>query len=247
MKINILADSGAYSSQTFFVTWRSVVQATGPYEIPNVSTDIRGIYTNNVYTAAFRGFGSPQVIFAQESLMDEIAEICGISPYEIRQINGYRQGSVTASGQTLSEHKVSLMQVIDKAVVNADYHKKREQFILKNKKENRYKHGIGLACSFRGCSLGAEGTDASSAIVSVQADGSIYVMTGVNENGQGLRTTMCQIVSEILGASLNDIVFLQPQTSNIADGGPTVASRGTIVGGNATIQAANEVKNGYFK
>ncbi len=66
--------------------------------------------------------------FAQDHLMDEIAEICGISPYEIRQINGYRQGSVTASGQTLSEHKVSLMQVIDKAVVNADYHKKREQF-----------------------------------------------------------------------------------------------------------------------
>jgi len=63
MKINILADSGAYSSQTFFVTWRSVVQATGPYEIENVLTDVKGVYTNNTYTAAFRGFGSPQVIF----------------------------------------------------------------------------------------------------------------------------------------------------------------------------------------
>jgi len=59
----------------FFVTWRSVVQATGPYEIENVETDIRGVYTNNTYTAAFRGFGSPQIIFAQESLMDEIAEM----------------------------------------------------------------------------------------------------------------------------------------------------------------------------
>jgi CO/xanthine dehydrogenase Mo-binding subunit/CO/xanthine dehydrogenase FAD-binding subunit len=246
MKIDILADSGAYSSQTFFVTWRSVVQATGPYEIPNVSTDIRGVYTNNVYTAAFRGFGSPQVIFAQESLMDEIAEICEITPYEIRQINSYKQGSITASGQILSEHQVSLMQVVDEAILKSEYQQKRKQFYLENDKDSRFKYGIGLACSFRGCSLGAEGTDASSAIVSVQADGSIYVLTGVNENGQGLRTTMCQIVSEILGVSLQNIVFLQPQTATITDGGPTVASRGTMVGGNATIEAANEVKKRIF-
>lgn len=56
------------------------MQATGPYEIEHVRTDIKAIYTNNTYTAAFRGFGSPQIIFAQESLMDEIAEICNITP-----------------------------------------------------------------------------------------------------------------------------------------------------------------------
>ena len=247
MQINILADSGAYSSQTFFVTWRSVVQATGPYEIPNVCTDVRGVYTNNVYTAAFRGFGSPQVIYAQESLMDEIAEICNISPYEIRKKNGYKQGSITASNQILSEHKVSLQQVIDEAVKKSDYHNKYENYQIENKSNNRYKKGIGLSCSFRGCSLGAEGTDASSAIVSVQADGSVYVFTGVNENGQGLRTTFCQMVSEILGVELENIVFLEPQTATITDGGPTVASRGTIVGGNATIEAANIVKKRIFE
>ncbi|MDD2237386.1 MAG: xanthine dehydrogenase family protein, partial [Kiritimatiellae bacterium] len=96
MQINILADSGAYSGQSFFVTWRSVVQATGPYIIPNVSTDITTLYTNNTYTSAYRGFGSPQVIFAQESLMDEIAALCHISPLEIRLLNGYRQDSYTA-------------------------------------------------------------------------------------------------------------------------------------------------------
>ena len=128
MKINILADCGAYSSQTFFVTWRSVVQATGPYEIENVHTDIKGVYTNNTYTAAFRGFGSPQVIFAQESLMDEIAEICKISPLEIRQINGYKQGSITASGQKLTGHKVSLHQVISEAVKKSGYLEKYGQF-----------------------------------------------------------------------------------------------------------------------
>ncbi len=121
MEIDILADSGAYSSQSFFVTWRSVVQATGPYEIENVKTDIKAIYTNNTYTAAFRGFGSPQVIFAQESLMDEIAEICKITPIQIREINGYKQGSITASGQKLVRHKVSLSEVISKATQKSDY------------------------------------------------------------------------------------------------------------------------------
>ncbi|MCP4405711.1 MAG: molybdopterin-dependent oxidoreductase [bacterium] len=246
MQIDVLADSGAYASQTFFVTWRSVVQATGPYEIEHVRTNVRGIYTNNTYTAAFRGFGAPQVIFAQESLMDEIAEICGISPLDIRRKNGFKQGSVTATGQTLSEHKVALSQVIDEAVRKSGYQEKRDKFNALNKTDERFKYGIGLSCSFRGCSLGAEGLDTSSAIVSVQADGSIYIMTGVTENGQGLQTTFCQIVSEILGVSQEKLVFLRPQTSSIADGGPTVASRGTTVGGNATIDAANIVKERIF-
>ncbi len=246
MKIDILADSGAYSSQTFFVTWRSVVQATGPYEIEHVKTDIRGVYTNNTYTAAFRGFGAPQVIFAQESLMDEIADIVRISPLEIRQKNGVKQGSVTATGQKLSKHTVSLLQVIEEATKKALYEAKVEEYRELNKRDERFKYGIGLSCSYRGCSLGAEGTDTSSAIVSVQADGSVYLMTGVTENGQGLQTTFCQIASEILGIGQEKIVFLRPQTTAIADGGPTVASRGTIVGGNATIAAANIIKERIF-
>ncbi|MCK4358536.1 MAG: molybdopterin-dependent oxidoreductase [Candidatus Cloacimonetes bacterium] len=246
MKINILADSGAYSSQSFFVTWRSVVQATGPYEIENVETDIRAVYTNNTYTAAFRGFGSPQVIFAQESLMDEIAATCGISPLEIRKINGYKQGSITASGQKLSGHKVSLLQVIDEAAKKSNYKEKIIEYRNQNKIDNRYKYGIGLSCSFRGCSLGAEGTDASSAIVSVQADGSVYILAGCNENGQGLKTTFSQIAAEVLGINFNKIVFLEPQTATITDGGPTVASRSTLMGGNAIVEAAQKVKNTIF-
>ena len=247
MKIDILADSGAYSSQSFFVTWRSVVQATGPYEIENIQTDIKAVYTNNCYTAAFRGFGSPQIIFAQESLMDEIAEICGISPLEIRQINGYGQGSITASGQKLSGHKVSLLQVIKEAVKKSNYKNQIKKFQELNKINKRYKLGIGLSCSFRGCSLGAEGTDATSAIVSVQADGSVYVLAGLNENGQGLRTSFCQITSEVLGVDIDKVVFLEPQTATITDGGPTVASRSTLMGGKATLQAAEEVKKVIFK
>jgi CO/xanthine dehydrogenase Mo-binding subunit len=81
MEIKIIADAGAYASQTPFVTWRSVVQATGPYVVPHVRTNIYGVYTNNCYTGAFRGFGSPQIIFAQESLLDELAEELGMAQW----------------------------------------------------------------------------------------------------------------------------------------------------------------------
>jgi len=247
MKINIIADSGAYSSQSFFVTWRSVVQATGPYEVENVQTDIRSVYTNNPYTAAFRGFGSPQIIFAQESLMDEIAALCNITPLEIRRLNGFKQDSVTASGQKLSEHTVSLQEVIDKSLESSGYLKKLEDYKKLNENSTRYKYGIGLACSYRGCSLGAEGVDATSAIVSVQGDGSVYVLAGLNENGQGMRTTFCQIAAEMLGINLEKIIFLEPQTATIPDGGPTVASRATLTGGNAIIDAAQKIKNTIFE
>jgi len=247
MKIDIIADSGAYSSQSFFVTWRSLVQAAGPYQIPHVETDIKAVYTNNSYTAAFRGFGSPQIIFAQESLMDDIAAHCGISPRQVRLNNAFQQDSQTASGQILSGHTVSLQQVIETACTKANFLEKSKQFISENAQSERFKKGIGMACSYRGCSLGAEGTDASSAILSVQADGSLIIITGVTENGQGLSTTMSLIACEALGLPMENIVFLSPQTSIIADGGPTVASRGTLAGGNAVLSATQKIKDTIFE
>lgn len=242
MQIHILADSGAYSGQSFFVTWRSVVQATGPYVIPNVSTDITTVYTNNTYTSAFRGFGSPQVIFAQESLMDEIASICRISPLEIRLRNGYRQDSSTASGQKLSGHTVSLHECLTQAAEKADFQNRAQTCARQNLRNERYKYGIGMACSFRGCSLGAEGTDNSCALLRIWPDGSASLGTAVHENGQGLSTLMCMTAAEALGLPLERFSFMPSQTDTMPDGGPTVASRGTIVGGNAVLDAVRLIK-----
>jgi len=136
MKVDITADGGAYASMSPFVTWRSVVQATGPYEIENVQTDISAVYTNNPYTGAMRGFGSPQIIFAQESLMDEIAEKLNMSPLEIRRINGYKQNSETASGQILSSHIVSLNQVMDKAIKESNYNIKYDLYKSESSNNN---------------------------------------------------------------------------------------------------------------
>lgn len=265
MKIDILADGGAYASMTPFVTWRSVVQATGPYEIKNVRTDVRGVYTNNPYTGAMRGFGSPEPIFAQESLMDEIAIKVGKSPDEIRRLNRVKQGSLTATSHKLKNHKVNLLRVLDIATKKTNFKKNWQNYFSKNQniiqeklvnektdnsqkfilKTTKFIHpskvikkGIGLAVSLRGCSLGAEGIDAAAAYLSLQPDGSCYLLSGLAENGQGMRTSYCIIAAEVFGLSVDDIYYLNMNTSQVADSGPTVASRATLMGGGATKEAA---------
>lgn len=233
MEIYIVADSGAYASQSPFVTWRSTVQATGPYEIPHVKTDVLAVYTNNTYTGAMRGFGSPQVVFASESLMDEIAEELNLDPAELRKRNIFRQGSITATGQKLQNHKVSLEEVMEKALTAIGYGKEAPE-----KNYGSFKRGIGFAISFRGCSLGAEGLDYANALVSAQADGSLYISTGVSDNGGGLKTILSQIASEELGVPISKITVNVVDTAFVPDGGPAVASRSTIMGGNATRNAA---------
>jgi len=243
MKIQCIADSGAYACQTPFVTWRSVVQATGPYNLSNVKTDTYGYYTNNIYTGAMRGYGSPQVIFAQESLMDELARELNMDPIEIRLKNIYHNNSITASGQKLDNHEVSLKEVIDKAAKSSCYYEKYAQYKDNWSTSADKKKGIGMAISFRGCSLGAEAVDAAGAIVAIQKDGSISITSGLAENGQGLKTVLSQIAAEELGVDIKRVIYLELDTSLSPDSGSTVASRGTILGGNAVKEAASKLKS----
>ena len=120
MEIKCIADGGAYASMSPFVTWRSVVQASGPYYCEHIKTDVYAVYTNNNYTGAMRGFGSPQVNFAIESMMDELGEKVGKDPLEIRLQNGFKNGAITATEQRLT-HKVSLCEVLTKAAEALDF------------------------------------------------------------------------------------------------------------------------------
>ncbi len=239
MKIDMVADGGAYTAMTPFVTWRSVVQATGPYQVPNVHTDVRAAHTNNTYTSAMRGFGSPQVNFAVESLMDELADELGMDPLKFRLMNVLQEESETATGQKLTGI-VSIGEALEKTATEAKWEEKRKEFAGD---QSNIKRGIGLACSYRGVSLGAEGVDQAATIVSVQKDGSVIVSSGIVDMGQGAATQMCVIAAKVLGIDLDRIVFLDANTSRAPDSGPTVASRGTIMGGGAARLAALEVRD----
>jgi CO/xanthine dehydrogenase Mo-binding subunit len=231
MEITIYADAGPYSAMSPFVTWRSVVQATGPYVVPNVKTDVFAAYTNNCYTSAMRGFGSPQICFAVESLMDELAQELGMNPLEFRLKNILKDNFETATGQKLN-HKVS----VEEALLSVT---KRREFVetwranKEQKSENGIKKGIGISCSYRGVSLGAEGADAAGVGISVQTDGSVVLSSGLVDMGQGAATTISIVVAEELGVTLDRVRFLNADTTSIPDSGPTVASRTSLMAGNA--------------
>jgi CO/xanthine dehydrogenase Mo-binding subunit len=241
VKVRIVADGGAYCSVTPWVTWRSTVQCCGPYVVPHVHCDVYGVYTNNIYCGAMRGFGSPQVNFAIEQLIEMAAEKLGMDEIELRRRNMVRQGSVTITGQKLDDHTVSLEQVLDIVLKESGYAEKKQR-CSHGKPGDEEWYGIGLALSYRGMSLGAEGTDFNSAIINIQPDGSILLETGVHENGQGSESAMILLCVEHLGVSKDRIRYRQPSTSNIPDGGTTVASRGTIMGGGAVVNAARQLK-----
>jgi CO/xanthine dehydrogenase Mo-binding subunit len=202
---------------------------------------VYGVYTNNVFSGAFRGFGSPQVNFSIEQLIEIAAAKLGISETELRRINMVKQDSVTITGQKLDTHTVSLQQAMDTVLREVDYEAKLPKCSYGDKQADEW-YGIGYAISYRGMSLGAEGTDFNSAIINIQPDGSVLLETGIHENGQGSETAMILILAEELGIPQELIRYRFPSTSNIPDGGTTVASRGTLLGGGATVKAAEIVK-----
>jgi CO/xanthine dehydrogenase Mo-binding subunit len=242
MEIDIVADAGPICATSPFVIWRPTVQCTGPYVVPHVRCDSKAVYTNNTFTGAMRGFGTPQHVFACESFIDMCAEAVGVDPLTFRRRNFFTQNATTHTGQKLTHHKVAIAEVVDAALEEIGWREKFARCSRGMPRKDGLLYGIGFACSYRGVSLGAEGNDFCSAIANVQPDGSALLEVGVSENGQGLKTAMVAILAAELGIAPERIRFIDTDTSSIPDGGPTVASRGTIMGGNAVIDACRQIK-----
>lgn len=113
LKARIYADTGAYASWGMNVARKAAVHATGPYEIPNVDIKAYAIYTNNPFSGAMRGFGAAQVPIAHETQMDILAKKLNIHPLKFRNINAFKCGSYTATGQKLEE-SIGMKKCIEK-------------------------------------------------------------------------------------------------------------------------------------
>lgn len=239
-EIRIVADAGAYATLSPIVLFRSIAHATGPYEIPNVSSDAYAVYTNRQTSGAFRGFGQPQPIFAGESLVDEMAAKLGIDPIELRLRNCLAKGKRTATGQLLEE-SVGLPETLERARDACDWKRKRAAW---GSDRGRVRRGIGAASIYYGVSLGAKGLalDGAGAIANVYRDGSVRIEVGNTEMGQGLLTVLSQIAADTLGIDVSAIRIDHADTAFLPDCGPTVASRGSLMSGNAVIDATSKIR-----
>lgn len=239
---DIAYEGGAYACMSPFVTWRGIVHSAGPYNIENVKTDIKALYTNNVYTGAFRGFGNPQVNFAVESLMNTAALKLNIDPIELRRINILHEGDVTPTGQKLT-HSVGLSKCLDEVENGCKWSEKRKEIEDFNKENNDKKRGLGVSVGYHGVSLGAEGWDGCAAYLQIFEDGSAEACVGVTDFGAGARTAFKEIIYKELGIPEEKINVLRTDTNLVPDSGPTVASRGAAMGGSALYNAVLEIKS----
>jgi len=236
--VKIIMDAGAYANRGPFILWRATMHASGPYYVENAKVDGYCVYTNKVYQGSFRGFGNPDIQFAVESQMDEIAKELGLDPLDVRLKNILKPGMTTMTGQLLDE-SVGVGKALMMLAEKADWRKKRKMY---ENEKGRYRKGIGLACGWHGISTSRGVPDWSNAIVKVSKDGGVEVYTGITEIGQGTPTTAhVQIVSEILGIPL-EYITIHFGTTDAPDTGATHASRGASIGAIGVLIAAAKVR-----
>ena len=237
-EIQFTIDGGAYQTLSPVVLSRGAIHAGGPYYWPAVRIQAKAVATNVPPHGAFRGFGAPQSIFAMERHMDEIARVLQISPIEIRRRNLLKPGQTTTTGQIVSE-ETNLDKLLNRALELADYDSQKARFESENPR-NPKKKGIGIAAFLHGAGFTGSGERYLSSLVGVEAlsDGRLRVLVSSTEFGQGTNTVLCQIVAETLGLAFEDVSIAQPDTNQVPNSGPTVASRTAMVIGRLVQSAA---------
>ena len=223
----VYMDTGAYADAGPRVTQKAAYRSLGPYRIPYAKVEAYGVYTNTVPAGAFRGFGALQVTWAYESQMDMIAERLGLDPLDFRIKNLLQKGDLYTVGDTPvdCDLKEGLLKV-------ADALKWRE----KSNKSNRAK---GISC----CIKDAGGTyKVAGATVKMSSDGSVMLLTGTVEIGQGPRTALSQVVSEALSVPMDQISVAQLDTDVTPYDISTSASSSMVVMGTAVLRAAEDAK-----
>ncbi len=232
----ILGDTGAYASLGAAVMTRSANVSTGPYEIPNVHIECDTVYTNNPPAGSFRGFGATQAHFAVESHLDAIARELGLSPFEFRRRNALRVGSHTNTGQLLTE-SVGLLECIDRVERAMAGYVERENLSPPSLPDH-VQRGWGMACGYKNVGRGSGIPDSAWGAVEATPEGGLIVRAGAADVGQGLRVILTQIAAQELGVAPAQVELILGDTALTKDGGPTNASRQTVVTGNAVRHAA---------
>lgn len=237
-EIDLTIDGGAYLTLSPVVLSRATIHAGGPYEWPAIRVRAKAVATSAPPHGAFRGFGAPQSLFAMERHMDRIARAVRLSPVEIRRVNFLKQGQTTITEQTINE-PIDLGGMLDRALENSSYREKKQRFARENESGNT-KKGMGIAAFLHGAGFTGSGERYLRSVVGVEgtAEGRVRVLVSSTEFGQGTNTVLSQIASETLGLPYDDIEIAQPDTGDVPNSGPTVASRTAMVVGKLVASAA---------
>jgi len=232
-QVEILGDAGAYPNLSPRVLFAAAACACGPYRVPNASITSSAVFTNNVPSSAFRGFGAMQVVLGYEAQLDLLAGRLGLSRTELRERNFLAKGDLLPTGERL-DTCVEVAQTMHRAIAMlGEPPRPSGPGKLTGRGIGCNRHPYGRTIWFR---------DRASAWLSLQADGTLLIRSGVTDLGAGQAASLCQIAAEVLGAPLDDIsIYIGDSALNPPAGG-TFATRQLYMSGNAVLHAARELR-----
>src|SRR5437879_5632436 len=256
MEIDFVIDGGAYCTLSPVVLSRGTIHAAGPYFCPNVRIQSKAVATNMPPHGAFRGFGAPQSIFALERHLDKVAKTIGLTPEEFRRLNFIHEGETTATNPVIRE-KVDMEGLLNRAFELSDYYAKQALFTKQNRDQkktvrtgtsalpvSRIRKGIGFASFMHGAGFTGSGEVYLQSVVGAEAtaEGRVRILAASTEIGQGTNTVFAQIAAEALDLDYDLIEVTQPDTAQVPNSGPTVASRTCMIVGKLVESAALGLK-----
>lgn len=240
----IIFDAGPYTNASLPVAGFAVEMSSGCYKVPNARLVSYSVATNNLAGGAMRGFGGPEIFFAQEQNLDIVADQLGLDPLELRLKNGMEKDTVMPSGAYIY-HEIGLKETMRRAGEAANW-TNRQQW-LEREPAPHLRRGIGVAAIWHGMSIGRNLMDYGRAALEMAPDGSVVIQSGTAEIGSGSRTAQMMLVADMLGLSLEDIKLTMVDTEVTPDAGPTTASRSTYIVGNALLQGAEIIRNSLLE
>jgi aldehyde oxidoreductase len=228
VKARLTSDTGAYGSLGGPVLQRACTHLGGPYNYENVDVEGNAYYTNNPPAGAFRGFGVTQSVACIEPLINQLAEMAGISGWEIRHRNAIRPGKVLPNGQ-IADEGTAMAETLE--AVKGEF----------EKYESDPDYFVGIASAMKNAGLGVGVFDPGRCNLKV-IDGKVHIRSSAAAIGQGVQTVLLQMVCEATGLDLENIVVEHPDTKYTPDAGTTTASRQTSLTGEAARKAALQLK-----
>jgi CO/xanthine dehydrogenase Mo-binding subunit len=232
-QVRVLWSAGAYADISPRVAKNGGYAAVGPYRVPHVWVDSLAVYTNTTPAGGFRGYGVPQVAWAYESQLDEIAAELQIDPVELRRRNLLADGDLFSTGQVLTD--LHYHELLDGVAAGLAWEPRDTP---------RATRGGASRARGKGVAATAKGTvtpSTSTASLRVDADGSVWLLAGTTEIGQGARTALRQIAADALGVSLERVEAPFPDTQLLPWDQTTSSSRSTMSMGAAIQDAARHV------
>ena len=238
---DVLVNFGAFNVIGLVVPYNTLSHLLGAYHVPHVKISVKGVLTNTCFTTPYRGAGRPEAVFAMERIIDRLAAKLNMEPADVRARNlvpaeamPYDTGLLYRDGNPQVYDSGNFPELLRRARAIVDL----DAFRAKQKADKQLR-GVGFALYVEGSGMGPfEG-----AVVRVLPTGRVQVATGACSQGQGHRTVYAQITADALGVPFDSIDVIGGDTSTIAFGIGTIASRSTVTAGNAINQAAIKVRD----